>query len=55
MVKTLPSSAGGTGLIPRGGAKIPQVPQPKNQNINNRSDIVTNSTKDFLNGPHLNK
>ena len=51
MVKTLPSSAGGMGLIPGGGAKIPHCPQPENQNINNRSDIVTNSTKDVLNSP----
>ena len=48
MVKTPPSSAAGRGLIPGGGAKIPHAPQSKNQNINNRSDIVTNSAKDFF-------
>ena len=44
MVKTLPSNAGGTRLIPGRGAGIPHVSQPKNQNIN-RSNIVTNSIK----------
>ena len=33
MVKTLPSSAGGVGLIPGQGAKIPRALRPKNQNI----------------------
>ena len=30
MVKTLPSNAGGAGLIPGWGAKIPNASQPKN-------------------------
>ena len=33
MVKTLPSNAGGAGLIPGQGAKIPRASRPKNQNI----------------------
>ena len=33
MVKTLPSNARGTGLIPSQGAKIPYALWPKNQNI----------------------
>ena len=34
VVKTLPSNAGGAGLIPGQGAKIPHASQPKYQNIN---------------------
>ena len=44
VVKTSPSNAGGVGSIPGWGAKIP-MPQGKKQNINNRSNIVTNSIK----------
>ena len=33
VVKTSPSNAGGAGLIPGQGAKIPHVLWPKNQNI----------------------
>ena len=44
MVKTLPSSAGGVGSIPGGGAKIPHASRPKHQNIKH-SNIVTNSIK----------
>ena len=33
MVKTGPSNAGGAGLIPGWGAKIPHASRPKNQNI----------------------
>ena len=33
MVKTLPSSVGGVGSIPGGGAKILHASWPKNQNI----------------------
>ena len=42
---TLPSNAGDVGLIPGGGAKIPHALGLKNQNMNNRSKIVTNSIK----------
>ena len=42
--KTLPSNAGGVGLIPGQGAKIPHAARPKTKN-KNRSDIVTNSIK----------
>jgi len=33
MIKTLPSTAGGVGLIPGLGAKIPHVSWPRNKNI----------------------
>ncbi|CAI9177281.1 unnamed protein product [Rangifer tarandus platyrhynchus] len=33
VVKILPSNAGGVGLIPGQGAKIPHASQPKNQNV----------------------
>ena len=33
VVKTLPSKAGGVGLIPSWEAKIPHTSQPKNQNL----------------------
>jgi len=49
VVKTLPSNAGGVGVIPGQEAKIPHASQPKNQNIKN---TVTNSI-DFKNGPHF--
>ena len=45
MVKILPSKAGGVSLIPGQGAKIPPASQPKDQNINSSSNIVTNSLK----------
>ena len=41
VVKTLPSNAGSAGLIPGQGVKIPHASRPKNQNINNRSNIET--------------
>ena len=45
VVKILLSNAGGVGLIPGRGAKIPQASWLKNQNIKCRSDIVINSIK----------
>ena len=48
MIKTLPSRAGGAGLIPGQAAKSPLASQLKNQNINNRSNIVTTSIKTFI-------
>ena len=45
MVKTSPSNAESEGSIPGGGAKITHASWPKKQNINNRSNTVTNSTK----------
>ena len=45
VVKTLPSNAGGVGLIPGKGAKIPHASWLKNQNIKSRSNIVINSIK----------
>ena len=47
MVKTSPSNAGSVGSIPGQGTKIPRASWPKNQNIKNRSNIVTNSIKTF--------
>ena len=44
MVKTLPSSAGGMDSVPAWGTKISHT---KNQNVNNRSSILTNSIKTF--------
>ena len=41
VVRALPSNVEGEGLIPGWGAKI----QKKKKNINNRSNIVTNSIK----------
>ena len=38
-------NAGGVGWISGWRAKIPQASWPKTQNINNRSNTVTNSTK----------
>ena len=45
MVKNSSSNAGGAGLIPGWGPKIPHAPPPKSQNINNRSNTVTHSIK----------
>ena len=50
MVKTLPSNAGGVGLIPGRGAKIPHA-WPKNQNIKQKQ-YCNKFNKDFKNGPH---
>ena len=43
VVETSPSSAGGAGSVPDVGAKIPHTSGPKNQNVNNRNNTVTNS------------
>ena len=51
VVKTLPSNTGDTGLIPTQGAKIPHALWPKNKNINNGRNTVTNLTKTIKNGP----
>ena len=45
MVKTLASNTGSAGLIPGQGVKSPHASWSKNQNINNRSNIVTKSIK----------
>ena len=47
MVKISRSSAGGAGLIPGQGTKIPHASWSKYQNRNNRSNTVTNSLKTF--------
>ena len=46
MVQTSPSNMGVVRSIPGQGVKIPGL-RPKHQNINNRSNIVTNSIKTF--------
>ena len=51
VVKTSPSNAGGTGLIPSWGAKIPLASQPNNQNIK-RKQYCKKFNEDFKNGPH---
>ena len=55
VIKTSPSSTGGVGSIPGWGVKIPHASWPKNQNITNSSNIVTNSIEDFKNGPRQKK
>jgi len=51
VVKTLPSNIGDIGSVPTQGAKIPHALWPKNKNINNRRNTVTNLTKTIKNGP----
>ena len=50
VVKTSPCNAGGTGLIPGWGAKIPHISQPKKKKSQSRGSKKFN--KDFKNGPH---
>ena len=45
VVNTSPSNAEGAGSIPGLRAKIPYALWPRNQDINNISNIVTNSIK----------
>jgi len=57
VVKTSPPNAGGAGLIPGQGDKMPHTSWPKKkkkQNINYRSNIVTDSMKSFQMG-HVKK
>ena len=54
VVKTSPSSAGGAGLIPGPGAKIPHASRPKNQNIKQKQ-YCNKFNKAFKNGPHTQK
>ena len=51
MVKTLPFSARGTGLIPGLGAKIAHTSQPENRNIKQKQ-YCNRFNEDFENGPH---
>ena len=51
VVQTLPSNAGGVGLIPAQGAKIPHASWPKNQDIKEKQ-YCNKFNKDFKNGPH---
>ena len=53
-VKALPSKAGGTGLIPTQGAKIPHASWPKTKKKNIKEKQYCNKfNKDFKNGPTL--
>ena len=54
MVKTSPSSARGTGLIPGQGAKIPHALWPKNSNIKQKH-YCNKFFKVFKNGPQEKK
>ena len=54
VVETSPSTAGAMGSIPGQEARIPHVLRPKNQTINSRSNIVTNSIT-TLKVVHINK
>ena len=47
MVKTSPSNAGGAGLIPGQGAKIPHASGPKNQKIKQKQ-YCNKFNKDFF-------
>ena len=40
MVKTSPSKAGGAGLIPGQGAKIPHASRPKNQKTLKKTEAI---------------
>ena len=45
VVKTLSANVGAVDLLPDWGTKIPHALQPENQNLINKSNIVTNSLK----------
>ena len=51
VVETSPSNAGGMGLMPGQGAKIPHASWPKNQNMEQKQ-YYNKFNKDFKNGPH---
>ena len=51
VVKTSPSNAGGLGLTPGHGAKIPHALWLKNQNIKQKQ-YCHKFNEDFKNGPH---
>ena len=53
-VKTSPSNAGGEGLIPGRGAKIPHASRPKKQNIKQKQHC-NKFNEDFKNGPYKKK
>ena len=54
MVKTSPSYAGGVGLIPGWGDKIPHASWPKSQK-KKQDQYCNRFNKDFKNGPQQNK
>ena len=54
MVQTLPSCAGGVGLIPGWGDKIPHASWPKSQNLKKQDQYCNRFNKDFKNGPQQN-
>ena len=51
MVKTLLSNAGGAGLIPGRGTKIPHASWSKNQNVKQKQ-CYNKFNEDFKNGPY---
>ena len=55
VVKTSPSNAGGVGSIPGQGAKIPHASGLKSENIQNKSNIVTNSMRTRKKMVHIKK
>ena len=54
VVKTLPSNTGGASSIPGGGAKMPHVSQPINQNVKEKQ-YCNKFNKDFKNGSSQKK
>ena len=55
MVETLPSIAEGTGFDPWLESEDPICLRAKKQKQKTETNIVTNSIKTFLNGPHQKK
>ena len=55
VVKILPSNAGGVGLIPGWGDKIPHASWPKSQNLKKQDQYCNKFNRDFKNGPQQNK
>ena len=51
MVKTLPSNAGGAGLIPGQGTKIPHASWSKNQNVKQKQ-CCNKFNEDLKNDPY---
>lgn len=56
VVGTSPSNVKGVASIPHWGAEITQASCPKNQEMNSRGNVATNSMKSFKkgDGPHQN-
>ena len=52
MVKSLPSKAGGVGLIPSWGAKTPHALGPKNRNMKQKQYCIDTFEKTLKMAPH---